>query len=59
MPFDSLRRFAGQTINNLGDPFLAQAFLAQVPESVLEKHYAGRGISVGIGSTAFEKVHDV
>lgn len=59
MPFDCLRRFAGQAVNNLGDPFLAQVFLAQVPESVLEKHYAGRGIGVGIGSTAFEKVHDV
>lgn len=59
LAFDALRRFAGQAVSNLGDPFLAQVFLAQVPESVLEKHYAGRGIGIGIGSTAFEKVHEV
>ncbi|CAN5373373.1 hypothetical protein BH09PLA1_BH09PLA1_30390 [soil metagenome] len=59
LAFDSLRRFAGQTISNVGDPFLAQVFLAQVPESILEQHYAGRGIGVGIGRTAFEKVQEV
>lgn len=59
LPFDALRRFAGQAISNVGDPFLAQVFLAQVPESILEKHYAGRGIGIGIGTTAFEKVHEV
>lgn len=57
--FDSLRRFASQVVTNLGDPFLAQVFLAQVPASVLEQHYAGRGIGVGIGNTAFEKVQEV
>jgi len=58
-PFDSLRRFAGQAVSNMGDPFLAQVFLAQVPQSVLEQHYAGRGIGIGIGQTAFEKVQDI
>lgn len=58
-PFDSLRRFAGQAVSNAGDPFLAQVFLAQVPQSVLEQHYAGRGIGIGVGQTAFAKVHEV
>lgn len=58
-PFSALRRFAGQAITNLGDPFLAQVFLAQGVDSVLELHYAARGIGIGMGKTAFERLYDV
>ncbi|MDF2434851.1 MAG: hypothetical protein JWP44_4482, partial [Mucilaginibacter sp.] len=63
LPFSALRKFALQMVKNLSSHELGKVFAAQTISDggmdVNEKHYTGRGVSVGIGQTQFEQVIEV
>jgi hypothetical protein len=59
LPFGAVKKCGAQIVENLGGHELAQLFLAHRPATVAAGHYTGASVSVGIGKTAFERLHDV
>ena len=58
LPFGRVKKCGAQIIENLGGHEMAQLFLAHRPATVAAGHYTGADVSVGIGKTPYQRLHE-